>query len=328
MNGDFMKPVRRRLVELRAISQPRVDVFVCSASYERRCRSVADNIDVSNVGTALIAKNENHTHVVGDNHVYLCSLFERHKSLLLNTDNPLQSADAILDQARVLCNGPGKRWLIDITAFTHEGLLILFRVVAESLRPEDRVEFVYAHAKEYSVGDPPERKWLSKGIREVRSVLGFPGELLPSRRTHLIVLAGFEAERALALIQEYEPSLIAIGCGDPSEEGTRGHQQTNEAVVGRLRHVVGDIREFVFPCYDPDGTKAALKQQAESVQGYNTIIAPMNTKISTVGAGCYAIENGAAQLCYGQANMYNYRAYSEPGEDCYHFVLDSIPRCA
>jgi hypothetical protein len=321
-----MKPIRRTLSELRAISEPAVDVFVCSASYERRSRSVADSIDVAHVGKALIAMNENHAHLVGDNHKYLCRLFDgRCNTLLLDSDNPLVSADAMLSGVRATCEGPGKRWLIDITTFTHEGLLILFRVLSEELRPEDKAEFVYAHAREYSVGDPPERKWLSKGIHEVRSVLGFPGELLPSRRTHLIVLAGFEAERALALIQEYEPSLIAIGCGDPSEDGTRGHQQTNEAVVRRLRHMVGDIREFSFPCYDVDGTRAALKHEAESIQGYNTIIAPMNTKISTLGAGWYATENGTVQLCYGQANMYNYRSYSEPGEDCYHFVVDAIP---
>ncbi len=194
-----MKPIRRALGELREISQLGVDVFVCSASYERRCRSVADNIDVAHVGRALIAKNEDHAHIVGDNHEYLCRLFDgRCETLLLDTGDPLKSADAMLVAVRSACHGPAKRWLIDITTFTHEGLLILFKVLAELLRREDKLEFVYSHAKEYSVGDPPDRKWLSKGIREVRSVLGFAGELLPSRRTHLIVLAGFEVERALA----------------------------------------------------------------------------------------------------------------------------------
>ncbi|HZZ29158.1 MAG TPA: hypothetical protein VFE46_14265 [Pirellulales bacterium] len=324
-----MKPTRKKLSELRAITQPGVDVFVCSASYEVRCRSVADNIDAFRVGKTLIAMNENHSQMVGENHKYLAHLFNgRHDTLYLDTEDPIKSADSILRGVRAACSGPSKRWLIDITTFTHEGLLILFRILSETVRPDDKVDFVYAHAKEYSVGDPAERKWLSKGIREVRSVLGFPGELLPSRRTHLIVLAGFETERALALIQEYEPTLIAIGCGDPTEEGTRGHQQTNEAVVSRLRHLIGNIREFVFPCYDADGTMAALKQEAESIEGYNTIIAPMNTKISTIGAGCYALENGRVQICYGQANMYNFRAYSEPGEDCYYFSVNGIPKRA
>jgi hypothetical protein len=227
-------------------------------------------------------------------------------------------------QAR--CTGGGKRWLIDITTFTHEGLLILFKVLVETLRRDDRAEFIYAHAREYSVGDPPERKWLSKGIQEVRSVLGFPGELLPSRRTHLVVLAGFEAERVLALIQEYEPSRITIGCGDPSEEGTRSHQQTNEAVVRRLQNWVGDIRVFTFPCYDADGTCVAVKSEVERTQGFNTIIAPMNTKISTLGAALCAMDNPTVQLSYGQANLYNYKAYSEPGDEFYYFSLDAVPR--
>ena len=41
-----------------------------------------------------------------------------------------------------------------------------------------------------------EAKWLSRGIGEVRSILGYSGTLKPSRSNLLIVIVGYEYERA------------------------------------------------------------------------------------------------------------------------------------
>ena len=71
------------------------------------------------------------------------------------------------------------RFVIDATTFTRESLLILVRFLKQSLKTSDSVQFLYAPAKEYSIGTQYEDKWLSRGIREVRSVLGYPGDFLP-----------------------------------------------------------------------------------------------------------------------------------------------------
>ena len=59
-------------------------------------------------------------------------------------------------------------------------------------------------------------KWLSKGVKEIRSVLGFPGEILPSRKNHLIVLTGYEYERAKTIIDILQPYSLALGFGEAS----------------------------------------------------------------------------------------------------------------
>ncbi|MDP2644327.1 MAG: hypothetical protein Q8P24_05265, partial [Desulfobacterales bacterium] len=39
-------------------------------------------------------------------------------------------------------------------------------------------------------------------------------------------------------------------------------------------------------------------------------VAPMNTKLSTVGAALASFENSEIQVCYAQADYYNYHGYS------------------
>ena len=215
--------------------------------------------------------------------------------------------------------------MIDTTTFTREALLILVCFLKQSLKASDSVQFLYTHAKEYSIGDEYEDKWLSKGIREVRSVLGYPGDFLPSRRNHLIILVGFEDERAISLIRECEPALISLGLGDSTEAGTDVHQSTNEHRFARLKSYLDLTYDFIFKGYDAEGTYKILDDRVRAATELNTIIAPMNTKISTLAAASLALENKSIQICYAQASIYNYSRYSLPDDNFYLFRLAGLP---
>ena len=315
------------LASLRANVPGPQDLFICSASFERRCLSIAEHLDETRVGYVLIAHNRSFRDVVDGNLRFLQKRFAGKESTLV-----VDSADPVLTTTNVVqavgeqrARGP-RRILIDITAFTHETLLILFRVCSQVFDEASVVDFLYTPAREYSIGDKPGDKWLSKGISEVRSVMGYPGGFAPSRDTHLIVLAGFEDYRALSLIQELEPSLVSIGYGDRAEVSTRPHQVTNETKVERIRSVLGSVETFVFSCYDALSAEEAIRKQVRGRDHqYNTILAPMNTKLSTLGAARVALRDEAIQICYAQADIYNYRNYSRPGDDYYVQRFDDYP---
>ena len=135
------------------------------------------------------------------------------------------------------------------------------------------------------MGADGSEKWLSSGIREVRSVLGYPGELLPSRKNHLIVLTGFEDVRALRLVAECEPSALSLGVADPRDRDTAEHQRINEARRRRVENIVGRAVLFSFSAYDPLRTCEAIERRMEQEGRMNTMVAPMNTKISTRWCG-------------------------------------------
>ena len=327
-----MQSINKPLSELGStLSDFPVDVFICSASFEDRCRSITDHIEAVPIEYSIVAYNENFLSRIRENLTYLSGEFvqrtgkKRHSELALDTNKPIQTADRIANLIGSIVTDGAHRFLIDTTTFTRESLLILVRYLKLSLAPSDSVQFLYANAKEYSIGDDQEDKWLSKGIREVRSVLGYPGDFLPSRRNHLIILVGFEDDRALSLIRECEPALVSLGLGDRSEAGTGPHQNTNENRFARLKTFVDPVSEFVFKGYDAEASCEILKKQAGSRSELNTIIAPMNTKISTLAAAALALEDRSIQICYAQTNIYNYDRYSSPGDNFYLFSLPGFP---
>ena len=321
-----MKPVPTTLASLsRTFSEP-VDLFICSASFEDRCLSIAENLDRDRISQVLVAKNQRFSDVVEKNLNILQERFSGKASLLVvDSADPLLTTKNLVEAIEEQRKRLPRRVLIDITAFTHETLLILFHVCNVGLDASSAVDFLYAPASEYSIGDEPSEKWLSKGINEVRSVMGYPGGFAPSRDTHLIVLAGFEDYRTLSLIQELEPSFVSIGYGDSTEVSTDAHQLTNETKVGRIRSLVEGVEDFVFSCYDALSAERKIREIVRRHRGVNTIVAPMNTKISTIGTARAALRDESIQICYAQADIYNYRKYSRPGNGYYRHRFDDYP---
>jgi len=296
-----------------------LDLFVCSASYEERCLSIPRAVSSTDVRASIIAENRNHKELHGAPAVELQGLLPTATRADLSTADPLSAADALY--AALAPHADDSIVLVDISTFTHEALLILCRILMDRFRSQS-VWFAYARAGEYSIGDPPEKKWLSMGVSQIRSVVGFPGVMLPSRRLHMIVLAGLEVERVAELLRQYEPALLSLGTTEGIELADDKHRQVNLERFATLRSRFLPATEFAFDCHDAKKTKDAILTRCAAVPDHNTVVASMNTKISTVGAALAANEQSDIQLCYAQAVVYNYRRYSTPGEDCCLFQCE------
>lgn len=307
-----------KLSELASAIDRKFDVFICSASYEDRCRSIP-NVVAKNlkVGKALVCYNYKSSPLVTANAKYLLEGFgDKGGSVLLDKASPLSTADHLQRALSHVEEGAnGLSFLIDITTFTHEALLILLRLLQARIQ-RGSVVLGYASAKEYSIGLPPEQKWLSKGITDIRSVLGYPGDSLPSRKSHLIVLVGFEYDRAERLIDEYQPHVVSLGFGQLGTETAVAHRTVNRSVFSRLASKVTQHKEFEFSCTDVGAVERAVSAQALLFPDCNVVVAPMNTKLSTVGVAGAAFRNHEIQVCYASASQYNIEGYSEPGDDC------------
>src|SRR4051812_28436474 len=72
-----------------------IDLFICSASYEMRCRSVADRLPRAKVRRALIAETEHRHRYFSENGEYLRSLFASHIPATLDGADPVATADAL-----------------------------------------------------------------------------------------------------------------------------------------------------------------------------------------------------------------------------------------
>lgn len=302
-----------------------IDVFLCSASFEERCFIIPRVIKDSEIKESFIFFNQNEVKSI-------CTNAEELENLLKDKSNTvsLNSDDAILNYIKIMRvineithNYEVPNILIDTTTFTHESLLVLIKLIENKKHLLGDIFISYVGAKEYSVKDNvDEDKWLSKGVDDIRTIIGFPGFTDPTKNNHLIILFGFEYDRTIKIIEEYEYDSITLGFGDKPIENN--HMKINCERHKRLLLRHPEAKEFKFSLIDPVQTKNQILSyiKNENLSDNNIVIAPMNNKVSTVGAGLAAIDNQNIQLAYAKASLYNTEGYSLPSENVYFFKID------
>ena len=179
----------------------------------------------------------------------------------------------------------------------------------------------------HSYGD-----WLTSGVSNIRSVLGFSGILYPSKKLHLIVISGFEVERALQIIQELLPSKVTIGYSpvkdsvDPILADKNKKSALNiQKLIRETKESISDVDIVELSCIDPFLLNTQLEELLQShhnSEEFNTIIAPLNTKISTIGAGLFALKHPEIQVCYAEVEQYNHD-YASPSDQVIKFSISS-----
>lgn len=208
--------------------------------------------------------------------------------------------------------------LIDVTTFTHESLVMLLKIVHSFRGSFKSILCVYVGAEQYSPGMKAEDAWLSKGCKDVRNVIGFPGLLRPIEKTSLVILAGFEMERATRLIELIEPDSLILGNGiDPTN---KNHSDKMAYFQGKFRIWQSEFKNienssFDFSCRDIKHTIQQIKGIISQRPNDNYILVPLNTKLSTIAATLVGIENRRIQLCYAIPEIYNVNNYAMPGDN-------------
>lgn len=299
-----------------------IDVFFCSSSFEERCFSIPKSLDYVRIKKAFVCYNADQKGPICDNAVKLKGHFFNGELLEFDSNNPVKILESIHTALSRMEIAAVSTVFIDSTTFTHEALLILFRVLRIVSR-KAKIYLGYVGAEDYShnVKDP-EKKWLSKGVGEVRTVLGYPGYLSPVRKNHLIILFGFEVERTQKIIETFEPDLVSIGLTSESQSIKPGHHKINIDRHKRLSDIYPFMQSFEVSLIDPFKTRSQIKVQKGKFLNHNVIIAPMNNKISTIGVALAAEEDKEIQVCYVKANIYNTAGYSKPTSE---FYLHEIP---
>jgi hypothetical protein len=238
----------------------------------------------------------------------------------LDVNEPLQVAAALQRHVSSFAEAASHRKaIIDITAFRREELLMLFAIISK-LSPAAIREWKLAYTSALNMGE-----WLSGEVTSVRSVIGYPGDARPSKSTKLILLMGFEVSRARSIIEAYEPKQIILGMGRQSDSITDELYDRNRKLVeGLSREFQGSIeRHFEFSPRDPVVVARELELLIGSEEQANVIVAPLHTKLSTLGAGRYALGHSSTQICYAAVEEYNEAAYSAPGR--FVFVMPLAP---
>jgi hypothetical protein len=100
-------------------------------------------------------------------------------------------------------------------------------------------------------------EWLSRGHRQIRNILGQAGIHQANRPTSLILLSGFEKDRAERIIEEFEASEVLFGIGDPptNPDFLDRNEEEQDMLLTKP-----EIDTFNFPAGSVDGTRSVIQE--------------------------------------------------------------------
>ena len=203
---------------------------------------------------------------------------------------------------------------------------MLIMTLRHLLPSESHIYCLYNKADGYGENskDKEHHGWLTRGIVGIRSILGFRGRVSLVADTHLILLPGFEIERAHGIIDTLQPNRLTIGQIDSVESIRPEFAPVVGEMNERLVNYYPDqkISHFTFSSRDPVFTRRSVLDCV--VEAENTIIACLNTKLAMMGVIMAALSNRDIQLVYAQPVQYNLKGLSKPSDEALAF---DVPLC-
>lgn len=290
--------------------------IISRMSFEERSTVVARTAPPAKIRKGILFASEGRSELAEARVSEIRRLHPDLRVVEIRTTDPLGTAEVIHEALNSISLVDS---VIDITAFRREELLMLLEVLRSIDTSKRRnCELVYVSAGD--MADP-----LSGKVTQCRSVVGYAGAMWPSRPTRLVVLMGFEIPRARAIIEAYEPKYLVLGRGLRSESISQALSDKNDIFFKELASNYANIEStFEFSARDPLAVVKALERSISNSEISNVVIAPLHTKLSTIGVGLYAQTHRDVQVCYAEVGAYNEETYSTVGTTAYVLPLTQL----
>ena len=168
----------------------------------------------------------------------------------------------------------GKKVLLDASTFNRQNLLVLLRLLRKTHGVTD-VDLIYTTPRRYNDN-------LSQGLGGYVNVPFFSGRQSADRKKLLILLMGYEEERALAVWEREEPNATIIVEGN--KPTVADFLQTNRDKIAILQSAFGQYSLEKASANDPHEAKEdILRMIGQYIEEYDIVVTPLNTKIQAVG---------------------------------------------
>lgn len=305
----------RNLLNFSAAGEP--DIFISCASFEERCTSALlsateeyspswvilmysrEHIDKGRTKEFFESLHKAATHFSKKEPLVIDFNISLPKTALNRFRESLQKIQTIFPRIRVT---------LDITTFPRQ---ILFSILREINHIVPRLTFrlLYSEPKRYST----ERKggWLTRGVKSVVPMYGYGGVQDPTLKKLLVIMTGHEGERAYITWRRHQPDkTVLIPQGEPYHEGLNNISEVENKL---LFAVLGDVCRYnkSIPARAVDSVYLDLERiYARYAHEYYFVIAPMGTKLQSLGVYLFAESRPDVQLTYAVPVYYNFEDYS------------------
>jgi hypothetical protein len=276
------------------------DLFICCASFEERCLSSAAKMGtdfLTKFAVIFVVEEPIYKKQVEHNMFRLQTELRKKATegifvISCQRENPMEGIsqmEDVLRQCKLKVDG-GPFITVDISGFTKIYLL----------------ELLYYLAIDKDLGLPrllhttqrylPTK--LTQGIQQITTMPNFYGSPSLEKEMALVLLLGFEQERALAVWKQLNPARTIALITNPPRHGNLDYlkyaRQNNADLLSKPSVEVRDI-----PADNPYAVKNVLEAiHEETKDAFNMVIGPFGTKPQVVGVFLFCQEHRKAQVVY------------------------------
>jgi len=187
-------------------------------------------------------------------------------------------------------------------------LLLLLKAL-DTNNLSDKIRYLYTEPKDYitDLFQP-----LSFGIKEIFPIPFYSGDFDFSKDSLLILILGYEGNRALALLEEMDPAECLLLVPKPAyhDEWEGRTEEMNRGII----KIIGESNIKYLDSRNPLKVYKQIRSIISSSEysDYNHIFSPLGTKPQTLGLYLYLRENPLNTiLIYGAPLRHNDLFYSE-----------------
>jgi hypothetical protein len=298
--------------------------LICCVSFEDRCLKLPFALIDSSISKVIVFYNSDVPKGSENLRQIKDAFGSRCVVMPISVSSAIETADIFLDAlVGQIEAADGSKMVVDFSTFTHEHLLIFIQCLNFSNVDLNAILWIYCRVEEYSISQTGTDKWLSSGVFDIRTVLGYSGSASAGLPTFLVALVGFEGSRAVEVIESVEPAKLFLG------KGASGQSETTEmAIINKKFHDLvsreqklfppSDVVQFDFSCNDIEAVASKISSLVnEFSETGNLVVLPMNTKVSTLGVALAFLRGNNFSVLYGQAMAYNSDGYSKASDRCY-----------
>ncbi len=289
------------------------EIFISCASFEARCLAVLQRLDQdyrSRTSFVFKYEGENKTNKRDVNFSRLFKSMEKMSEnaipVICSHYDPLDGIGKFQDLCeKIGLSLSGKSITIDISTFTKQYLLVLLKYIER--RNPGPVRLYYTEPAEYAV------KWkkpLSYGLVDIVSVPSYGGHTYLEKESLLVLLLGYEGDRAYSIWEKLSPHKTIIMIGKPSyKESWEGRvEEFNRKLISKLPRDAVAYCSSLNPFDVRDGLNKIFAEHREK---YNIALSPLGPKPQVVGCYLALSKNDYVQVLYAIPKNYDEKYFSK-----------------
>lgn len=289
------------------------DIFICCGSPEERCKGttikLASNYKANKV---FLLRYTNHESQEREENIK--ELRERLQKVgeiiefIIDEEKPIPIINNIVqDLEKHISDLAQPKINFDISTIMKWHILILLKAI-DIKNNFNGFRFLYTEPQDYvtDLFQP-----LSFGIRQIFPIPTYSGNYDFSKDSLLILLLGYEGDRAMALFEKMDPAVCLLLVPKPAyhKEWEGRTEKMNKEII----NIVGKSRIKYIHSRNPVKVAQQLYDILSSSEysRYNHVISPLGTKPQTLGLYIYLTTNPVnTVLVYGSPSRHNELFYS------------------